>query len=285
MAAFAAHPRNWRQNRYVYPVCSRRAGGLSIGINLSLDRRCTFNCVYCQVNRTTPPPPNTHVDLDAVRAELTDMLDAARTGRLLAEPEFAALPAPLRRLNDVAFSGDGEPTGFERFSEAVELADDAIATAGVDAKLVLITNGTLLHLDRVRRGLLALHRHRGEVWAKLDAGTESAYQRIERSTVPFARVLANLAWAAKAHGIVVQSCFMRLDGQGPSAEDVDAYCDRLADILSAGGRIVRVQVYTVARQPVEAFVSPLSRDEVDAIVARVSARLPNLLAQPFYGPG
>ena len=45
----AAHPRSFQENRYVYPVLSRRSKGISIGVNLNLDKVCNFDCVYCQV--------------------------------------------------------------------------------------------------------------------------------------------------------------------------------------------------------------------------------------------
>jgi len=218
-------------------------------------------------------------------AELADMLASAATGRLLAEPEFANLPADLKRVNDVAFSGDGEPTACPRFAEAVELAERAIVAAGVDLTLVLITNGSLLDRPGVVRGLESLHRRRGaaQVWAKLDAGTEDFFRRIARTNVPFAHVLRNIAAVAKRWPIVIQSCFFRLAGQGPPADEIEAYCDRLGEIVS-GGRIDLVQVYTVARPPAESSVSPLPAGEVDAIVARIVARLPGLAVRPFYGP-
>ena len=56
---FTSHPREFEENRYVYAVLSRRAGGVSIGVNLNPDKRCNFRCVYCQVpnlSRGTPPP-------------------------------------------------------------------------------------------------------------------------------------------------------------------------------------------------------------------------------------
>ena len=52
--ALQDHPRTHAGNRYVYPVISRRAGGLSIGINLSADKLCNFHCIYCQVDRGEP---------------------------------------------------------------------------------------------------------------------------------------------------------------------------------------------------------------------------------------
>lgn len=266
----------------MYPVCSRRAGGISIGINLNLDKTCTFNCVYCQVDRTAMPvSASRQVDLNALRAELADMLSSAAAGRLLAEPEFASLPAHLKRLNDVAFSGDGEPTCSPAFAEAVALAERQIVAAGLDLKLVLITNATLLDRPAVGSALELLHGRRGEVWAKLDAGTEEFFRLIDRGSVPFERVLRNIRQTASRWPIVIQSCFMQLDGQPPPAEQIEAYCDRLGEIL-AEGTIRLVQVYTVARPPAESFVVPLSRQQVDSIVAAVRRRHPHLPAAAYY---
>ena len=74
-SAFAAHPRDWLKNRYVYPVVSRRAGGVSIGVNLNPGKECSFNCIYCQVDRTAPSSAPM-VDVDVLRRELEDMLRA-----------------------------------------------------------------------------------------------------------------------------------------------------------------------------------------------------------------
>ncbi len=288
LAAFASHPRNWRSNRYVYPVCSRRSGGISIGVNLNPDKACNFDCVYCQVDRTVPSPIR-RVELGLLGAELGQMLEAAAGGRLLDEPEFRDLPEPLRRINDIAFSGDGEPTACPQFAEAVGIADELAVRAGQaglpdgSPKLVLITNATLFERAAVRAGLERLHARRGEIWGKLEAGSEEYYRRVERTTIPLARVIGNLAWAAARWPIVIQSCFMRLDGQGPGDGEIAAYCDRL-DEVRAAGPISLVQVYTVARPPAESFVTPLTGDEVDRIVSQVRARLPGLAVRPFYGP-
>ena len=110
-----AHPRTLGSQRYVYAVLSRRAGGISIGVNLSPHKACNFDCTYCQVDRTTPGAEKT-VDLAVLRDEVRATFDAARSGALAAESRFAAAPAELRSVVDVAFSGDGEPTNEPCFS-------------------------------------------------------------------------------------------------------------------------------------------------------------------------
>jgi wyosine [tRNA(Phe)-imidazoG37] synthetase (radical SAM superfamily) len=51
LALYADHGRVYRENKFVYPVLSRRSGGISIGVNLNPDKVCNFDCIYCQVDR------------------------------------------------------------------------------------------------------------------------------------------------------------------------------------------------------------------------------------------
>ncbi|HAA50074.1 MAG TPA: radical SAM protein, partial [Planctomycetaceae bacterium] len=110
------HPRTFHDNRFVYPVLSRRSQGLSVGINLNPDKVCNFDCIYCQVDRTSQAETR-FVELDAVLEELDDLLAMATDGSLWEDPSFAGIPVSLRRLNDIAFSGDGEPTTYRNFDE------------------------------------------------------------------------------------------------------------------------------------------------------------------------
>jgi len=277
------HRRTFAENVYVYAVVSRRSKGVSIGLNLNPDKVCNFDCVYCQVDRTTPGPVR-DVDLPRLLDELEDMLELVTTGELFERERFRATPPELRRLNDIAFSGDGEPTTCPAFADVVRAVAVVKSRRGLGGvKLVLITNATMLHHPRVRAGLDVLEANQGEVWAKLEAGTEAYYRQIERTTVPFRRILTNITVAARAQPVVIQALFMRLHGEPPPAEELEAFCERLKEIGRAGGRIKLVQVYTVARVPAEAFVSPLQRAEVDAVVELVRRRT-GLAAEPYYGP-
>src|SRR5215468_4848133 len=103
------HGRDLLQNRYVYAVVSRRARGLSIGVNLNPDKVCNFDCPYCQVDRTTPGGPST-VDVGALADELASVLELAQSGAIWKKPPFDTVAREKRRLADVAFAGDGEPT-------------------------------------------------------------------------------------------------------------------------------------------------------------------------------
>jgi wyosine [tRNA(Phe)-imidazoG37] synthetase (radical SAM superfamily) len=280
---YARHDRAFRDNRFVYPVLSRRSAGISVGVNLNPDKVCNFDCIYCQVDRTRQSETR-FVEIDALLVELEATLKAVAAGDIYRWPEFAGLPQPLRRLNDMAFSGDGEPTTYRNFDEimaACAALKDRLALDEV--KMVLITNASMFHRPHVERGLAILDAHQGEIWAKLDAGTDAYYHLVERAPIPFRQILDNITAAARVRPLVVQALFMRIDGLGPSTEEIEAFCDRLVEITAAGGQLKLVQVYTVARPPAESSVSPLSAGEVDAIVERVRART-GLAAAPFYGP-
>jgi wyosine [tRNA(Phe)-imidazoG37] synthetase (radical SAM superfamily) len=273
----------FHENTFVYPVLSRRSQGLSIGINLNPDKVCNFDCIYCQVDRRSTAVTE-FVAVEQLLAELDHTLDLVASGAIYGDEQFRQTPEPLRRLNDIAFSGDGEPTTFRNIDLIVADVADLKRRRGLDrVKLVMITNASMFHRPKVRAALAILDANQGEIWAKLDAGTDAYYQRIERTTIPFERILTNLREAARVRPLVIQSLFLRVDGVGPPAGEIAAFCARLNEILGAGGRLDRVQVYTVARRPAEDYVSPLSAEEVDQIAATVRALVP-VPVEAYYGP-
>ena len=279
---FADHARSFAENKFVYPVLSRRSGGISIGVNLNPDKVCNFDCIYCQVDRVSRSETR-FVEVERLLAELDAMLWLATSGELFRHEKFAAVPAELRRLNDIAFSGDGESTTFRNFDEIIAACAELKRKHGLDdVKLVLITNASMFHRPAVERGLAILDANQGEIWAKLEAGTEAYFKLVERTTIPFRQILDNIAAAAKLRPLVIQALFMRIRGEPPSPTELDAFGDRLNEIVAAGGTIKLVQIYTVARQPAESFVTPLTDAETDAIAALVE-RKTGLVAKAFYG--
>ncbi|HEV8700477.1 MAG TPA: radical SAM protein [Candidatus Polarisedimenticolia bacterium] len=279
------HPRSYRGSTYVYPVLSRRARGISIGINLNPDTICNFDCIYCQVDRTTEPRVR-RVDEERLRLELVALLREARSGALFERPEFRSVPDPLRIVRDITFAGDGEPPSYANFKGVVE---DVLAIKKAegfgDLKVILLTNATLIDRPKVKEAMRLMDRDHGEFWLKLDAGTEDYYRLVDRTTIPFAKVLANILDAARERPVVLQSLFMRVRGQGPAPDEIAAYCDRVSEIVSGGGRVSLVQVYTVARPPAETFVAPLADPEVERIAEEVRRRVPSIPVETFYSGG
>ncbi len=285
---FHNHARDWRGYYYVYPVLSRRSRGLSIGINLNPDAACNFDCIYCQVDRSIAPRVRV-VDLAVLEVELDAMLAAALDGSLFDTPEFRDTPVHLRRVNDIAFSGDGEPTTCPQFREVVSLVAEikerhlagTSCCATDEVKLVLITDACYLTRPNVVASLEVFDRANGVVWAKLDAGTEGYYQLVNRPNYPLEHVMENIIATAQRRPIVIQSLFMRVHDEPPPQAEIEAYVDRLCDITRAGGAICEVLVYTVARAPAERFVAALNDGEVDAIAEFVRDKT-GLSASAYY---
>jgi wyosine [tRNA(Phe)-imidazoG37] synthetase (radical SAM superfamily) len=178
-----------------------------------------------------------------------------------------------RVVRDIAFSGDGEPTMIPNFSECVRAAAAVKRAEGLDeAKLVLITDAAGLDKADVKRGLEIMDANHGEVWGKLDAGTEDYYRRVNRSFVRFERILKNLRETAQARPIVIQSLFLKMHGEAMPPAELAAYCDRLNEIVRAGGRIKEVHAYTIARPTPEPWATRLTADELEAIAETIRTK-------------
>jgi wyosine [tRNA(Phe)-imidazoG37] synthetase (radical SAM superfamily) len=300
------HARTFDENRFVYPVLSRRSGGISIGVNLNPDKVCNFDCIYCQVDRTRQSETR-FVEMGGLVDELRTTLELVTSGAIYETPKFHDVPPHLRRLSDIAFSGDGEPTTYKNFDEIIATCAEVkreterrsaewgvrsgendptihstLRTPHSPLKMVLITNASMFHRPHVERGLEILDRNNGEIWAKLEAGTDEYYHLIERTPIPFRQILDNITAAARVRPIVIQSLFMRVESQPPSEAELEAFCDRLNEITAAGGQLKLVQIYTIARRPAESYVTPLADAEVDRIVQLVKERT-GRAALAFYG--
>jgi wyosine [tRNA(Phe)-imidazoG37] synthetase (radical SAM superfamily) len=139
-------------------------------------------------------------------------------------------------------------------------------------KIVLITDACYLTKPMVAAALEIMDANRGEVWAKLDAGTEEYYRRVNRPNFPLQHVVDTITAAARFRPVWIQSIWMRLHDEPPEASEVNAFAERLLEITGAGGRIAGVQIYTIARAPTESYVTALGPDELEAIAATVRTR-------------
>lgn len=260
--------RNFSGNRFVYCVISQRAGGLSVGINVNPDKRCNFDCVYCEVDRTQRGGP-ARLPVAEMLDELEKLLTAVHAGRL---EEAGGAAGGLLGFKEVALSGDGEPTLSPNFREITE------AVAGLRArhrfpafKIVLITNGTGLHLPQVRAGLAVLTRT-DEIWVKLDAGTQAGLERVNRTEIPLEEVLKNIRELGRERPIVIQSLFPLVDGAEPPPGEITAYIDRLRELHEAGTRISLVQVYSAHRPAMNSACAHLPLRSLSQIARAIRER-------------
>jgi wyosine [tRNA(Phe)-imidazoG37] synthetase (radical SAM superfamily) len=271
--------RNFFDNRYVYAVVSPRARGLSVGVDLTPEARCNFDCVYCEVDRRHPRHTDP-LDLDALAAELRAMLALVQDGELGRRPPFDAVPAGLLELRHVAISGDGEPTLCERFAEAVEtIVHIRARRPGGFFKLVVLTNGSRLDRPEVERGL-ALLTLRDEIWIKLDAGTQPHMDRINHPETTLDAVLGNILRLARRRPVTLQSLFPSVDGQRPAPDEIAAYAQRLLHLREHGAQIRAVQIYSAARPTNNPTIGHLPLPVLSDI-ARTVRRISGLNAEVF----
>jgi len=266
LAVVQDHSREFADFAFVYPVISRRSRGLSIGINLNPDKLCNFDCIYCEVDRRVPGRVS-RVNLNQIQDELAAMIHFVRDGGLAKEPKFDELPSFItRNIKDIAFSGDGEPTLIHNFAECAQAVAEVKCREGLArTKIVLVTDAAGLDKADVKHGLEIMDANHGEVWGKLDAGTEAYFKAVNRTTVRFDRILKNLCETAKTRPIVVQSLFLKIRDELMPPNELTAYCARLNEI-ARDGRIKEVHAYTVARPTPETFAAKLCPEELNAIV-------------------
>jgi wyosine [tRNA(Phe)-imidazoG37] synthetase (radical SAM superfamily) len=238
-------PRCYLGQRLVYLAISQRAHGLTVGVNLNPGRECNFNCVYCEVRRNGISPGE-GVNLKVLDAALQKALEHAMQGDLTSVPAFQKVPPDLLHFQGVAVSGDGEPTLCPNFTAALEILTH-LRSVNPYFKIVVMTNGSGLHLAHVQEGFKRLSMT-DEVWVKLDAGTQEYMDTVNRTSVPLSRILENLLLLGRQRPVVIQSLFPCLLGQEPPAEQIDQYVRRLAELRDAGTIIQRVLVCS-AHQP------------------------------------
>jgi histidinol dehydrogenase len=220
--------------KIIYPVYSRRSGGLSVGINLFPDhKRCSFDCPYCEV---FPFETDIIFKLEVMKTALRSAILDARERNL-----------PVK---DLCFSGNGEPTMSPHFTEALEAAAAIRNELAAEAKLVVITNGTGL-LDPSMFEFLKLSAEAPAsalwIWLKLDAGTGDWYAAMDRSGIPYGRLVSRIReFAASGAPFIVQTMVCAIKGRVPPPEEGAAWTALVTDLAAASG-LRAVQIYGKAR--------------------------------------
>ncbi|WP_139559565.1 radical SAM protein [Methylotetracoccus oryzae] len=264
------HRRDSAELTYLYPVLSRRSGGVSIGINLNPNNACNWQCRYCQVPdlvRGAAP----EIDLDRLRDELSTLLGAITAGTFFNRFD---VPDECRRVCDIAISGNGEPTSARALPAIIDLIGSAAHEAGLlgHIKLVLITNGSLIRRPHVRAGLTRWSTLGGEAWFKIDSATPAGLQRINRVARSPVAMALDLETCAALCPTWIQTCLFQLDGEAPSEVERQAYLDFLAARLQAGVPLLGVMLYGLARPSLQAEasrLSPLSAEWMESFAERI----------------
>ena len=219
---------------YLYgPVPSRRLGR-SLGVDLVPFKTCTYDCVYCQLGRTTNKTleRKEYVAAESILSEME---------RKLTEPD---------RPDYITLAGSGEPTlncGIGRIIRGIK--------AMTDTPVAVLTNGSLLWMDEVQEALMAADL----VIPSLDVGDDATYQYVNRphKGLPFDRMIQGLdAFTKRFKGNVWLEVLLLAGVTGLSAE-----AEKIAAIANGLG-VTRIQLNTAARPPAEEFALALSSGQL-----------------------
>lgn len=257
MLSILDHSRDYRALRYVYPVLSRRSGGLSIGINLNTNNACNWRCIYCQVPELRRGAAPT-VDLAQLEQELETLLEDMLRGDFWERERIAG---PRRTIRDIALSGNGESTLSPQFAEVVDVIAARLAAWRLTGRVkpLLISNGSTVERPAVRAGLARLASLDGELWFKIDSATEAGMRRINQIHCRVDTVLHRLRRAAALCPVWIQSCLFALDGAAPSRAEQDAYRGLLETVLAERIPIRGIWLYGMARPSCQAEAHRLRR--------------------------
>ncbi|QDD01022.1 radical SAM protein [Candidatus Methylopumilus planktonicus] len=253
------HSRELSGLKYIYSVISRRAGGLSIGVNLNINNACNWQCIYCEIpnlTRGSPPP----IELDVLENELRFFLHEIIHGDYM-EKNVAIED---RHLKDIAFSGNGEPTSVEEFPQVILIVKKILEEFNLlhKIKIRLITNGSLMHKESVLEGIQVLAKMNGEVWFKVDAALEESTKLINQVNIKPQQAIDRLKRCSEICPTFVQTCIFTIDNKVPNNKEIDAYI-KLID--SAKKSIKGVHLYGIARPSMQPEAYRLGRVNINVL--------------------
>lgn len=237
------------------PIRSRRLG-LSLGVNLLPveSKLCSFDCIYCECGWNDEHRGRRRFNArEDVRTMLREVLERMVT---------AGTPPDV-----ITFAGNGEPTMHPDFEGII---DDTIALRDElcpSARVSVLSNATQIHREDVRR---ALGRVDNNI-LKLDSAFDATVQLINKPqgsyiverTVELLRLFEG--------NLIVQTMFLRGEYEGRA---IDNTCE---EEVTAWLRLVeqiaprQVMVYSIDRDTPCKTLEKISREELQAIAARVEA--------------
>ncbi len=241
---FGDHSRIFDNNEYIYPVLSRRSGGLSIGVNLNTNNACNYRCVYCQVENLIRGAP-TPIDTAKLEHELDELLDMTINGDFI---DTAIQDQNLKRINDISISGNGEPTLSNAFTLTVDIITRLKQKYNITniVKTILITNGSHIDDTSVQSSLKVMNKTNSEVWFKVDGGTTHAISQINQVNLSMSSIKDKLYLCGSLCDTYIQSCFFKQNGNVLDTNEIKSYVDF---VVSSREKIKGVLLYSTARTP------------------------------------
>ena len=259
------HDRNIFQGKYIYPVVSRRAGGLSLGINLNTNNACNWQCIYCEVPNLVRGKPEP-INLKELESELDYWLD-----QIINKSFLSQYTKSKTEFKDIAFSGNGEPTASKQFKDVIGILIKKINEYKLDKKIIirLITNGSHMANPVIQESLSLIRNFNREIWFKIDAVKEYDIQTVNQVNLSLVTIKKNLEAALINGPTVIQTCFFKLNEQLPSLESLGAYINFLKLYEH---KVKGIHLYSLARlseQPSQKKLTRLTKSELEVIASKI----------------
>jgi len=238
------------QSGIIYgPVRSRRLGW-SLGLNISpiSYKFCSFNCVYCQYGWTT-----------ICTLDTTDRLEDFPTPDDFEKAlESALLEHEGEEIDNITFSGNGEPTLHPKFEELVDIAKKLREGYFPKAKLGVLSNSSTVDMKKVHRALTKLDFR----IMKLDAGALETFKKINRPCpeVNYGTILNGLK---SIENVTLQTMFVDGKLQNIGEREVKEWVERVGEI-----KPVKAQIYSLHRPPAASSLREVTAEKLGEIAAQ-----------------
>ena len=259
------HDRRIFRGKYIYPVVSRRANGLSIGINLNTNNACNWQCIYCEVpelKRGKPEP----INLEHLKEELIYWLN-----QVIHLDFLDKHTEPGTVLRDIAFSGNGEPTASKEFGAAIKIVIEQIHSFQLHNKISvrLITNGSYLDLPATKKAWAQLENLNREIWFKIDTIDPVESKRVNQINISTKSIISNLQSSIKISPTIIQTCILKINNELPAMQIINQYINFLKPFES---NLKAIHLYSLARpteQKSSDLIERLSHDELESIANKI----------------
>lgn len=222
------------------PVPSRRLG-FSLGVDVVPLKTCTYNCIYCQLERTSQKTLR-RAEYIAAKPILEELRHVLSLGQ---------------QIDYITFSGSGEPTLNAKIGEMIRKIKEMTCIP-----VAVLTNGSLLYEQEVREALWAADL----VIPSLDAVSDEAFRRINRphGRLKIGTILEGLKAFRESFSGQFWLEIMFVKGINDGPEEITRMRGLIAQL-----RPEKIQLNTVVRPPAEAFAYPLNQEEMEAIRERL----------------
>ena len=231
------------------PVRSRRLGW-SLGLNVSPTsyKLCSFNCVYCQYGWTTVCTFDTTKRLD----------DFPTPGEFEKALESALRDNRDRQIDNITFSGNGEPTLHPQFGELVDIARKLKEKHFPEARLGVLSNSSTVCRDKMRRALTRLDFR----IMKLDAGSQKTFSQTNRPC-PGVDYQAIVDGLKSLENVTLQTMFFDGVISNTGEREVREWIERVGEI-----KPVRAQIYSLHRPSAASSLREVPAEKLRKIAAQ-----------------